>query len=136
MSDPINIVCSKCEKDVTLPIEEARKFNKNNKFVCIECNTPKPKVKPIVKDIYKEKEINPFNPFIAPDFGPRPNNQPWFGDPYIKRNKKRKNIFDDYYYSSIGGSFKTQTSSKTNNSLFGKSNGIHYNYSRDSKEFR
>lgn len=45
MESPINIVCSKCERDFPLPIEEAKKFNNKNRFVCIECSTPKPKRK-------------------------------------------------------------------------------------------
>lgn len=58
MTDLINIVCNKCEIDFPLPIEEAKKFNKRNKFVCNECSTPKPKKSSI--DIINDKDKKVF----------------------------------------------------------------------------
>jgi hypothetical protein len=61
MSDPIILPCKKCNSEISLRIEDAKKYNRNNPFVCDECtNTP------LVEKILETKR----KPYIVPDVSP------------------------------------------------------------------
>lgn len=39
MNQLVSFVCSKCCADYEIPIDEARQFNKSNKFKCNDCSS-------------------------------------------------------------------------------------------------
>lgn len=59
--DIVNLVCSKCNKDNTVNMDEASTYSKSNQFICHDCKNPKPKkeeIKPlphINRPIYKRR---------------------------------------------------------------------------------
>lgn len=138
MSDPIILPCKECNNEISLRIEDAKKYNSKNPFVCNECikksiseKVFEPKRKPfIIPDVSPDRispnilpydKFNPNiprigNPLIPHQNDPRPrigDPTPYPNDPFFSPQKK-KNDKDRTFYYDINTNSKFQSKKDAN----------------------